>query len=65
MVTIDVTVDLLDDGLDELVRVRLAKGLMKVHDVAHHFSEKSDGSAHAFLQLEVRVVSSSIIVLTK
>ena len=65
VVAIDVTVDLLDDGLDKLARVRLAKGLMKVHDVTHHFSKKGDGAAHAFLQLEVRVMISSIIVLTK
>jgi len=64
VVAIDVTVDLFDDGLDELTRVRLAKGLMKVHDVAHHFGEKGDGATHAFLQFEVRVVSSRIVVLT-
>ncbi len=43
VITVNVTVDLLDDGLDELARVRLTKGLVKVHDVTHHLARKAMG----------------------
>ncbi len=49
VITVNVTVDLLDDGLDKLARVRLTKGLVKVHNVAHHFGKEGDGAAYSFL----------------
>ena len=38
MLLINMTVDLLDYGLDEFKGIMLLKGLMQVHDAPHHFS---------------------------
>jgi hypothetical protein len=64
MVTIDMTVDFFDDGLNELMGIGLLESLMKVHYVPHHFGKEGNGLTHLFLQFNMQIMFSGIVSLT-
>ncbi len=41
MIAIDMTIDLFDDRINKLMRVRLLESLMQMHDIAHHLNKET------------------------
>ena len=56
MVTVDMTVDFFDDGLNKLMGIGLLEGLIEVHYVPHHVSKEGNGSTHSFLQFKMQIM---------
>ncbi len=64
MVTVDMTIDFFDDGLNKLTGIGLLEGLIEVHYVPHHLSKEGNGLTHSFLQLKMQIMFPGVVSLT-